>query len=307
MIFNEEPNYYDILEIGSDASPQEIRDAYLRAKGAYKKDSVALYSLMSHDETESLLTRIEEAYTILSHPERRRQYDMNHGFLEISEEADRVVQRSKNYDSGKVVSIDRVPPMESMDGEADILVPPTTDFDSAQKNSSERFASSGMSPLVEPDDSDIIIDHTKPKTPVPPPPPAQANGAPAASTPSNSPSWAPPPINRTPHSIGNGRSLSKELSKEIEDEVEWTGTFVRKLRDARNISLEELSEHTKISKTYLNAIEEEDYTKLPAPVYLRGFLIQIARFLKLPAERLTSAYLTRYNQNWSDKGRNKGR
>ena len=58
MLSDESPNLYDLLEVAPDATPQEIRAAYTRAKSAYKKDSVALYSLMSAEETEQVLARL---------------------------------------------------------------------------------------------------------------------------------------------------------------------------------------------------------------------------------------------------------
>ena len=54
------------------------------------------------------------------------------------------------------------------------------------------------------------------------------------------------------------------------------------LRDARyrlNVSLEEVESYTKVRKKYLIALEEDDYSELPAPVYARGFLQLYAEFL----------------------------
>ena len=50
----EKKNYYDVLEIASNASPQDIENAYTRARNAYSGDSVALYSLMTKDELDSV-------------------------------------------------------------------------------------------------------------------------------------------------------------------------------------------------------------------------------------------------------------
>jgi len=76
----EKKNYYDVLEIATNASPQEIESAYLRARNAYSGDSVALYSLMTKDECDSVLTQIEEAYSVIGFPEKRREYDRLRGF-----------------------------------------------------------------------------------------------------------------------------------------------------------------------------------------------------------------------------------
>ena len=71
---------------------------------------------------------------------------------------------------------------------------------------------------------------------------------------------------------------------------------MKKIRETKKISLEELSEFTKISRTYLKAIEDENYTKLPAAVYLRGFVTHMAKFLKIPADKAVPAYMARYHQ-----------
>jgi hypothetical protein len=95
--------------------------------------------------------------------------------------------------------------------------------------------------------------------------------------------------------------LEAALSHEIEKEIEWRGTFLKRVREARRISIEELSSNTKITRSYLFAIEEEHFSKLPAAVYLRGFLVQIAKILRLPHEKVAAAYMARYYQARPDQ------
>ena len=64
-------NYYEILEIPVDASYEEIKQGYKSARNAYSVDSLALYSIMSKEECENILTLIEEAYSIISDPVKR--------------------------------------------------------------------------------------------------------------------------------------------------------------------------------------------------------------------------------------------
>jgi cytoskeletal protein RodZ len=55
-----------------------------------------------------------------------------------------------------------------------------------------------------------------------------------------------------------------------------------------------VADETKISTLQLEKLETESYTGLPAAVYVRGFIIQYARFLDLPdPETLASHYLAR--------------
>lgn len=77
-------NYYEALEVKIGASQEEIYKAYHRSKNAYSEESLALYSLMSKQECNQLLDSIEEAYSILSEPAKRREYDKVRGL--VSEE-----------------------------------------------------------------------------------------------------------------------------------------------------------------------------------------------------------------------------
>ncbi|HYP87460.1 MAG TPA: helix-turn-helix domain-containing protein, partial [Polyangiaceae bacterium] len=72
--------------------------------------------------------------------------------------------------------------------------------------------------------------------------------------------------------------LQKELAREINGETEFTGTLLRKVRESQGIELSEIAKLTKISSTHLQAIEAERYAELPALVYTRGFVQQLAKF-----------------------------
>src|SRR5690606_36451585 len=72
-------NYYEVLEVPTDATSDDIHKGYIRAKNAYSQASLALYSLMTKDECDQILDLIDEAYTILSDPDIRRLYDEARG------------------------------------------------------------------------------------------------------------------------------------------------------------------------------------------------------------------------------------
>lgn len=77
----------------------------------------------------------------------------------------------------------------------------------------------------------------------------------------------------------------------LPDDGEINGQVLKRLREKRGLSLDELVEQTKIRKAHIQAIEEQDLERLPARVYLRGYLTQIARVLKVDRHRLAEGYL----------------
>jgi len=71
-------NYYEILEVSDNATRKEIVEAYQRAKSVYSKDSMALYSLYSDEDSTNMINLIEEAYQVLINPQRRELYNREH-------------------------------------------------------------------------------------------------------------------------------------------------------------------------------------------------------------------------------------
>lgn len=80
----------------------------------------------------------------------------------------------------------------------------------------------------------------------------------------------------------------------IDADTEYTGPLLRRMREAQGIELRELAERSKIGVAYLTALEADDFPKLPAPVYVRGFLGEYAKMLGLDPERVKESYLDRY-------------
>ncbi|MCU0241446.1 MAG: helix-turn-helix domain-containing protein [Vicinamibacteria bacterium] len=72
-----------------------------------------------------------------------------------------------------------------------------------------------------------------------------------------------------------------------------TGAALRAQRERRGVSLGEIAEHTKVSRRYLEYIESERFSMLPAAVYLRGFLAEYARAIGLDPKRTVDSYLLR--------------
>jgi len=57
------------------------------------------------------------------------------------------------------------------------------------------------------------------------------------------------------------------------------GEKLRLAREARGIALREISEQTRISMRYLEAIETDDYKRLPGGIFNRSFIRAYAKFI----------------------------
>ena len=69
------------------------------------------------------------------------------------------------------------------------------------------------------------------------------------------------------------------------------GEELRRERQIREISLEEISSATKISVRLLTALEQGDVRRLPAPAFTRGFIRAYALHLGIDPEEKVNAYL----------------
>lgn len=223
----EKKNYYDVLEIATNASPQEIESAYLRARNAYSGDSVALYSLMTKDECDSVLTQIEEAYSVIGFPEKRREYDRLRGFNQ----------------SGFNLNYSMPSPAQGV-----------ASFESRPKDTVqyEDFGSN----LIEAKVSKLT---------------AQKK-------------------------FGLEFEENAEFEREIQNTTDFTGALLKKIREYKNVSVERMAEMTRISKTHLTALENEELSKLPADVYVRGYVFQYAKVLKLNPDVVAPSYLLHFKK-----------
>src|SRR5215469_11442617 len=71
------------------------------------------------------------------------------------------------------------------------------------------------------------------------------------------------------------------------------GTFGERLkreRELREVTLEEISKATRIAPRFMEALENEQWDRLPGGVFGRGFVRSVARYLGLSEEDLLSEY-----------------
>jgi cytoskeletal protein RodZ len=68
------------------------------------------------------------------------------------------------------------------------------------------------------------------------------------------------------------------------------GVLLRRAREARNLSLRDVSDQTRISRRYLEAIEADDYKSLPGGIFNRSFVKAFARTVGVSEAEAIRAY-----------------
>lgn len=76
--------------------------------------------------------------------------------------------------------------------------------------------------------------------------------------------------------------------------TQWDGYALAALREYKKVSISDLSQFTKINPFYITAVEQMLPNQLPAHVFVRGYIVQIARALGLNAEKVASSYMSLY-------------
>jgi len=80
--------------------------------------------------------------------------------------------------------------------------------------------------------------------------------------------------------------------KEYSPDAEFNGELLREVRESLGLTLQQVGERTRISVRHLENVEADRYEGLPAAVYLRGIVMNLARELKLDPIRVARSYLS---------------
>lgn len=78
------------------------------------------------------------------------------------------------------------------------------------------------------------------------------------------------------------------------------GEHLRRERESRNVSLDQIAEATKISKRQLKALEDEQFQMLPGGIFNKGYVRAYSRFLGLNEDVMVAEYLEASGQSNKD-------
>lgn len=68
------------------------------------------------------------------------------------------------------------------------------------------------------------------------------------------------------------------------------GQRLREAREAAGLSVDEVARRLHLSNTFVRALEQDDYDRLPEPTFIKGYLRNYARLLGLPAEEVAAMF-----------------
>lgn len=88
--------------------------------------------------------------------------------------------------------------------------------------------------------------------------------------------------------------------QDSEGDADSFGSWLRRQREMREMSLREISDVTKISLRYLEALEQNRFSSLPAPVFARGFLREYARYVGLDPDEVVNFFIVAQQDDDSD-------
>jgi len=209
---NQKQTHYDILRVPVDASPLEIRHAYLDIFEVYQDQSMAANSFFSESERKAILSKLEEVYLVLIDPESRSVYDRSLIKTGIMKEGKQYRDKSRQA---------------------------------------------------------ISLYHVRKKR--------------------NLSQWLPkqPEVDK---SVVSENALIQDILKQ--DLL--TGQDLKKIRMTLGIPLERIVLQTRIATGTLEAIEEDQFNRLPPAVYLKSFLKLYAQCLQIDTNIIVTGYMNHF-------------
>lgn len=107
------------------------------------------------------------------------------------------------------------------------------------------------------------------------------------------------PAIKPPEGYANTATSIYEIDPTFEALIEgqqfFDGIFLSKVRKYKKVKLEDFSQQTCISIKYLYAIENNNYSALPAQVFVRGYINQYCKMLNLDAEQVIPSFMKLYS------------
>jgi hypothetical protein len=79
--------------------------------------------------------------------------------------------------------------------------------------------------------------------------------------------------------------------------MKTVGQLLKSAREKQAYQLLDIEKATKIRTKYLEALERDEYSKLPSGTYAKGFIKNYAQFLNLPVDTLLAVFRRDFTEN----------
>lgn len=277
--------------------------------------------------------QLEEAWQVLSVPSRRLRYDVLLTFLDSEVDASldaeglweevgsdlvspalaaatRLVARMTRLKLEPVGQADAAPaaPRPVPTASLSPTMVPATSYDTAFSEVATEvpsaFGELRATPAPQPRLS--TAPPAQPRMPTAPPAQPRAPGPPPISLPTPPPRLAPDndlrvvdgartasPVIVLPAETPRQKTLSPAEVSALVDMHGYSGPLLMAVRQAKGVTLQEVADSTRISLRYLQAIEADAHDRLPSATFVRGYVKEIARILKLDEEAVVMGYMRR--------------
>ena len=287
--------FYEQLGVPAHVSFDELRAAYGRAVGHLMRRRDATVQQGGNTGALDLArTQLDEAWAVLSDGGRRRRYD---AMLALVGAGASTVSADDLWDraSGALLHPSVAAAAELVHATTHLGVgpvphspgaEPAIDAVAAAPSAFRTSRPSAMAPL--PDPAAVAELRTEEAyataaTEVPATLDPLLDGPPSSWSP---PTLPPPPVGATGPSEAEVNGLMEQHGP--------SGALIRAIRERRGLALSAVSDQTRISPGFLEAIEAEGYDALPsAPAFVRGYVQQVARLLQIEEAWLVDGYMRR--------------
>lgn len=101
------------------------------------------------------------------------------------------------------------------------------------------------------------------------------------------------PVLVLPQDAPRQKTLTPDQIGQLTDAHGYSGGLLRAVREAKGITLQEVADSTRISVRYLQAIEADAHDRLPSAPFVKGYVREVARLLKLDDEAVVAGYMRR--------------
>lgn len=277
--------FYEQLGVAPDAATEELREAYRRVVAELTRRRKALLD-QGGDTSQCDLARqqLDEAWKVLSEPALRRRYDAMRALDPADvQTADQLWETAAGSLVGPATSaaaevVDQLTqlkigalPEPPRDGEP--LVPP--EFEDAPTHA-------GTVPTMVPEAVGAVLP------------------LPTAQKPAQSEEPALRVVDGDASSVivlQNSRPSNKALPRDrvqaLVQQFGFGGGLLQAVRSELGLALQEVSDTTRISVRYLEAVEAEQFDALPSATFVRGYVREMARVLGLNEQDCVAGYMQR--------------